>query len=253
LGVVGLLGVVAALALTHDSRAANPQLFGNVGPGYTISLTDSNHTSVTNLPAGTYDITVTDQSSAHDFDLQSSAGVTVQSTDIAGTGTVTWTVTLTNGNWTFLCDAHPTTMKGSFSVGTSSTTGTTSTPGTTGTTSTTGTTGTTGTISTTGTTVTGATTGTAATTAGSTGTTGTAGTRGTAAKKHRCVVPRLVGRKLARARAMTTRAGCRLGRVKRAYSTRFARDRVLAQRPSGGRRVARGTRVNVTVGRGPRR
>jgi beta-lactam-binding protein with PASTA domain len=49
------------------------------------------------------------------------------------------------------------------------------------------------------------------------------------------------------------RAGCRLGRVKRAYSRKVERNLVLAQAPRAGRHVARGTRVSVTVSRGPRR
>ena len=32
-------------------------------------------------------------------------------------GTVTWTVTITDGTYTFICDAHPTQMKGSFTAG----------------------------------------------------------------------------------------------------------------------------------------
>ena len=35
-----------------------------------------------------------------------------------GTGEQTWDVTLTDGKYTYICDAHATTMKGSFTVGT---------------------------------------------------------------------------------------------------------------------------------------
>ena len=40
-----------------------------------------------------------------------------QTTDVEGTGDTTWTVTLQDGSYTFLCDAHPTTMKSTFTVG----------------------------------------------------------------------------------------------------------------------------------------
>jgi hypothetical protein len=38
-------------------------------------------------------------------------------TDIAGTGKTTWTVTFVDGKYSYLCDAHPTTMRRSFTVG----------------------------------------------------------------------------------------------------------------------------------------
>jgi PASTA domain-containing protein len=241
LAVVGLSGVLAASALTHGTRAANPKLTARVGPGASISLKDSNGTAVTSLVPGTYDIDVNDTESTHNFDLKRPDGTSERNTSISGTGTETWTVTLTGGTWTFVCDAHPTTMNGNFTVGT----GSTSSSGTTGTTSTTATTATPGTTSTTGATET-----TRATTASDAGTTTTTGRRGvTGAKARRCVVPRLVGKRLATARSLVRRAGCRMGRVTRAYSAKIRNGRVLAQRPRAGRHVARGTRVHVVVSR----
>jgi Calcineurin-like phosphoesterase/PASTA domain len=68
----------------------------------------------------------------------------------------------------------------------------------------------------------------------------------------RCIVPRLTGRTLSRSRTLITRAGCRLGRVTRAYSARVATGRVLKQRPRAGVRLPHGTRIAVTVSRGRR-
>jgi eukaryotic-like serine/threonine-protein kinase len=68
----------------------------------------------------------------------------------------------------------------------------------------------------------------------------------------RCVVPRLTGLTVRRAKAVLARAGCRLGRVTRRYSPRVEKGRVSAQRPRRGLRLARGARVNVTVSLGIR-
>jgi subtilisin family serine protease len=64
-----------------------------------------------------------------------------------------------------------------------------------------------------------------------------------------CVVPRLRGARLAVAKARIRSAGCRVGRVRSARSG-MRRGRVISQRPAAGRRVSRGTRVNITASRG---
>ena len=63
----------------------------------------------------------------------------------------------------------------------------------------------------------------------------------------RCRVPRVVGLRLATARTRIRRANCRVGRVRRARSRRVGR--VLSQSPRAGLTRARGTRVNLVVGR----
>jgi PASTA domain/Copper binding proteins, plastocyanin/azurin family len=68
---------------------------------------------------------------------------------------------------------------------------------------------------------------------------------------RRCVVPRVVGRPLLAAQRLIRRRGCRVGRVRRARSSR-ARGRVIRQTPRAGRRVPRGTRVTLVVSRGRR-
>jgi plastocyanin len=83
--------------------------------GTNITLT-MNGTRVTHLTAGTYDIQVRDNSRFHNFHL-SGPGVD-RKTEIDFKGTQTWTVTLTNGVYRFVCDPHASFMKGSFTVGT---------------------------------------------------------------------------------------------------------------------------------------
>jgi hypothetical protein len=115
---LALVVVAAALtfALPGGARTAQTTLLGVVGPGFTISLTDESGNRVTHLDPGTYTINVKDQSNLHNFDLQG-PGVS-QATDVEGVGAVTWTVTFTDGTYKYNCDAHPSLMHGSFTVGT---------------------------------------------------------------------------------------------------------------------------------------
>ena len=115
---LALLVAAAALvfALPGGARTAQNVLTGTVGPGFSISLVDENGILVTHLDPGTYTITVKDLSAEHNFDL-TGPGV-AQHTDVETTGTVTWTVTFTDGIYTYVCDAHPTQLKGQFAVGT---------------------------------------------------------------------------------------------------------------------------------------
>lgn len=226
---LGLLGALTAFALPHQGDASNPKLIGTVGPGYTITLTDADGNSVTSLPAGTYDIEVSDNAAIHNFHL-SGPGSVDESTDVVGTGQVTWTVTLVAGTYTYQCDPHADVgMRNTFTVSA----GTTST-------ATTGT----------STTSTGTTTGPATTTVPTTAPTTTAAPP--RKKVPRCVVPRVVGRPLARARQMLVRARCRTGKLSRRFSS-ARRGRVLAQRPRAGAHRPVGTRVNLVVSRGRRR
>jgi plastocyanin len=107
---------VAAAALTGSAAAHHPQataLKGSVGPGFTISLSKGG-AKVSKLKAGAYTITVSDKSSSHNFHL-TGPGVN-KKTDVAGTGTKSWTVTLRKGTYKFVCDPHASMMKGSFTV-----------------------------------------------------------------------------------------------------------------------------------------
>jgi hypothetical protein len=72
------------------------------------------------------------------------------------------------------------------------------------------------------------------------------------ATARRCVVPRVVGRTLPVARRAILRSRCRVGRIRRAYSRRVRRGRVISQWPRAGRRVRVGTRVALVVSRGRR-
>ena len=110
--------VVIALLLASGGQATPGQsttLHGRVGPGFTISLTNESGARVTKLDPGTYDIEVQDLSDEHNFHLLG-PGVD-KATEIGSSGTVTWTVTLRDGTYTYQCDPHQGTMNGSFAVG----------------------------------------------------------------------------------------------------------------------------------------
>lgn len=108
---------VAAVSIPASAIGSSKAivLTGVVGPASDISLKNADGTNVTHLDPGTYDVSVTDNSAAHNFHL-SGPGVDM-ATDVEATGTVTWTITVVDGKYTFVCDAHPTFMKGSFTVG----------------------------------------------------------------------------------------------------------------------------------------
>jgi hypothetical protein len=72
----------------------------------------------------------------------------------------------------------------------------------------------------------------------------------TATFRAKCVVPKLVGLTLKKAKAKIKRYHCRVGKVTRKASTARKNGKVLAQKPKPGRRLAPGAKVNVTVGKG---
>jgi hypothetical protein len=109
MGFVALLaaGALGVAAPAHALRA-------KVCCGSTIRLT-RNGVLVTKLRHGTYTIRVSDQSSMHNFHLK---GYRVnRATGIAFVGVRTWTVHFSrNRTYTYLCDAHPFTMRRTFRV-----------------------------------------------------------------------------------------------------------------------------------------
>jgi plastocyanin len=111
-----IVTVATAAMLLPNAAWAQTRLNATVGPGFTIFLRDATGANVTHVPAGTYEIVVNDQGIEHNFHL-TGPGVD-RRTEVEEVGTVTWTVTLTDGIYTFLCDPHAASMRGQFAVGT---------------------------------------------------------------------------------------------------------------------------------------
>ena len=105
----------AALAVAGPTAADNPQLVGNVGPGFSISLKDPAGNAFSHVDPGTYTLLVHDQSDIHNFDL-TGPGVNAR-TDIEFVGDQTFTVTFVEGRYTYVCDAHFGTMNGKLTAG----------------------------------------------------------------------------------------------------------------------------------------
>jgi plastocyanin len=116
LAVIGL-----ALPGAVGARTAATPLTATVGTAaspdaFQIDLRDASGAKVTHLDPGAYTITVHDYSTIHNFAL-SGPGVS-QHSDLDRAETLTWEVTFSNGTYNYVCQAHPGSMKGSFTVGT---------------------------------------------------------------------------------------------------------------------------------------
>ncbi|MFN0153934.1 MAG: hypothetical protein ACKVUT_06095 [Gaiella sp.] len=117
--------VVAAVTLTTVAITAtvgqsqNTKLFGSVGPGFTIGLRDASSSPVSRLAPGGYELVVDDKGNEHNFRVQG-PGVDV-ATEVDGVGQDTFPITLVDGAYSFLCDVHPDRMRGSFTVGNTTT------------------------------------------------------------------------------------------------------------------------------------
>lgn len=120
-----LAALGAALAWISAAPADNPVLHGTVGPGFDISLTDAGGNDVKHLDPGTYTIQIDDKADIHDYHLFG-PGVDMATT-VEFVGQTQWTVTFTDGTYTFQCDPHSTLMHGTFTVGNAPTTTTTKT------------------------------------------------------------------------------------------------------------------------------
>lgn len=93
---------------------APTRLVATVGPRSTISLRSASGSVLRSLKAGAYAIVVRDRTRAHNFHLVG-PGVN-RRTAVAGTGTLTWRVTLRPGTLRFFSDRAPKTVKGSIRV-----------------------------------------------------------------------------------------------------------------------------------------
>jgi plastocyanin len=109
------LATTAAAALVVPSLAG-AALYGRVGPGPSISLKRASGTTVTHLSPGSRTFVIRDRASNHNFHL-TGRGVNKR-TGVAFVGRRKWrNIQLSSGTYRYICDVHPSTMRGSFSVG----------------------------------------------------------------------------------------------------------------------------------------
>jgi hypothetical protein len=72
------------------------------------------------------------------------------------------------------------------------------------------------------------------------------------AKKVYCVVPNVKGKTLAAAKRKLTAAHCKAGKTATAKSKTVKKGNVISQSPKAGRKLAKGSKVNLVVSRGRR-
>jgi hypothetical protein len=110
--------LVAGVFLAASRSAAGPvqetTLFGSIGDAG-ITVRDAQGTRVTHLDPGSYRLEVDDQSDIHNFHLQG-PGVDV-TTGVDFVGKTSFTVDLADGSYMYICDVHPISLRGSFTVG----------------------------------------------------------------------------------------------------------------------------------------
>lgn len=102
-----------------DAPTASTALIAMVGTAddpdaFEIAITDESGSPVTSLPAGDYTLTFADRSSMHNFRLDG-PGVDV-ATDVGGVDESTVELTLEPGTYVFVCDPHPSSMRGELEV-----------------------------------------------------------------------------------------------------------------------------------------
>ena len=118
---IGAVTIVALAAVGVAVAATAPSpLVGTVGPGFTITLRDAQGNAVTRADPGTYALEVDDRSDEHNFHLFGPGGVDV-ATGVPFIGTQRFEVTLVDGRYTFVCDPHASSMRGTLAVGTGGT------------------------------------------------------------------------------------------------------------------------------------
>lgn len=110
--------IVLALAGTGTSATAkgNFQLKGQVygDSTFKIEMKNAAGRKLKTVKAGTYRIKIEDKATIHNFRLKG-PGVN-KATSIGGRTETTWRVRLRPGKYTFQCDPHASTMRGSFRV-----------------------------------------------------------------------------------------------------------------------------------------
>ena len=109
------LVAAAAIPVSQAAAASMGKLTGNVGPGFTIALTEGGK-KVTHLKAGTYTFVINDKSTMHSYALDGPKGFAKDFTSVPFKGTKSFTVALKKGSYKYYCAAHEAEMFGHFTV-----------------------------------------------------------------------------------------------------------------------------------------
>jgi plastocyanin len=116
---LALGGAFLALAGTATPATAKKERFqlkGEVYPNsmFKIEMANKAGKDLKKIKAGTYRIKIEDRASIHNFHLKG-PGVN-KKTSLSGESETVWKVRLRPGKYTFQCDPHASSMRGSFRV-----------------------------------------------------------------------------------------------------------------------------------------
>jgi plastocyanin len=124
-GALAVLLLVAACSPAEEDAspspvAGAPTLTATVGTeespdAFEIALVDEDGNPVSELPAGQYNVEVTDRTSVHNFHLSGGDGAVDEKTGATEKIQTTWVVTFEPGEYRYICDPHPS-MNGHFTV-----------------------------------------------------------------------------------------------------------------------------------------
>lgn len=106
------IGVLGARA---DADAEATRLLGTVDSTMTIALKTESGAPVSTLPPGDYEIAVADSTPFHNFHLTGPGGIN-KATTVPGEENETWSLTLVEGEYSYVCDPHASYMNGKFTV-----------------------------------------------------------------------------------------------------------------------------------------
>ena len=114
---VTALGLAGAAMASTNGSAAQPKLIGKVGinNAYKISLKLPTGKTVKTLKSGFYNLTVTDGSNIHNFQIEG-PGLDKRVTTVNFKGTKTVKIHLRKGKYKFYCMPHESSMFGFFTV-----------------------------------------------------------------------------------------------------------------------------------------
>jgi plastocyanin len=112
---LAVVGTFAAGANVNTATAKDSfDLKGQVYQNFKIEMKNSANSPLKTVKAGTHRIKIEDKTSIHSFHL-TGPGVN-KSTSVSGVGEAIWTVKLKPGKYTYFCDPHASSMRGSFRV-----------------------------------------------------------------------------------------------------------------------------------------
>jgi hypothetical protein len=118
IGVALIAATVFVISAAAKPQASMQKLIGTVGKNnaYKITMADAGGKVIKTLKAGTYSVTIHDDSAIHNYELDGPHGKSWTFTAVPFKGTKTVTLKLVAGKYKAYCAAHESTMFQHFTV-----------------------------------------------------------------------------------------------------------------------------------------